>query len=250
MRAEAAPDIGVVMSSDDQVPGGDHEDGPGSVDEQAGQPGSGAGTSFTAPVAPPGPRSNHRSLIIAIVGAVVVVAVVIVGIFVFDEASAAISAGSGTATISWVPAPGSGDTSGNPPQSFTGTVGSNSLSGVATTVLPTSGANPFGSTTGGSKYIQIFRYTGSFAGKPFNIGISFKAPLSVSTSSATSLIVNGTYDGQAVHAVVGAPSNPNQASPPVPFSGTIGKWRVSGTIHCCSGTPQKQTATASYTVNS
>lgn len=241
------------MSADDDVPGEDRGVGPGSDDEPAIHAGTSeatdTGTSFTAQVTSPEPEGHHRLLIIGIIGGVVVIALVIAGIVIFDEASAAISAGSGTATISWVPAPDSGGTSGNPPQAFNGTIGGNSLTGVATTVLPTT-VNPVGGSSGGSKYVQIFHYKGSFAGKTFNIGVSFKTPLSLNPSGSTSLIVNGTYDGQAVHAVVGEPNNPNQASPPVPFSGTIGKWRVLGFIHCCSGTPKQQTATANYSVSS
>jgi len=260
IRVEAAQIIGAILSEDGQTPAGGPTEDPGPFGEilNLGLPDAtdpavipSAPTVTAAPTyEPSAPKTHRRSLIIGVIGAVVVVALAIAAIFIVSATSAAISAGSGTATISWVPTAGSGDTSGIPPQSFAGSIGGNSLSGVATTVLPPGGTNPFGTTTGDSQYIQVFRYTGSFAGKPFNIGISFKAPLSLSASSKTSLFVNGTYNGQAVHAVVGAPSNPNQASPSVPFSGTIGKWQVSGIIHCCSATNNERSATASYTVSS
>jgi hypothetical protein len=195
-------------------------------------------------------KGRHRSLIFGIIGAAIVVVVVIVGIFVFSEASAAISAGSGTATITWTPAPNNGNTIGNPPQSFAGNIGGHSVSGVATLTLPTGSTNPFLTTTGASKDVQVFRYKGSFAGKSFDIGVLIGTPLSPSSSGAESFTITGTYDGQTVHADLGAPTNPNLSSPPIPFHGTIGKWKVTGAIHGPTGTSQKQTATATYTVSS
>jgi hypothetical protein len=63
-------------------------------------------------------------------------------------------------------------------------------------------------------------------------------------------LITGTYDGQMVNAVVGPPPSPNLNSPPIPFHGTIGKWKVTGVIHSPSGSGQKQTATATYSVTS
>jgi hypothetical protein len=83
---------------------------------------------------------------IGLIGAVVVIAIVIVGIIVFNEASAALSAGSGTVTITWTPAPNNGDTTGNQPQSFSGNIGGHSVSGVATFTLPST-SNPLKGST-------------------------------------------------------------------------------------------------------
>jgi hypothetical protein len=195
-------------------------------------------------------KPNRRPIVFGIVGVVVIVALVIAGIFVFGAASAAISAGSGTATITWTPAPDSGDASSSPPQSFSGTINGHSLSGVATTAIPTGATNPFSGSTGAPKEVQIFRYTGSFDGKPFDIGISIHYPVSISSPNSTLFVIDGTYDGQPVHATLGAPANPNLSNPPIPFTGTIGSWRVTGIIHGPSDKSGKQTATATFTVSS
>ncbi|MGD0880983.1 MAG: hypothetical protein ABSB09_05400 [Acidimicrobiales bacterium] len=192
-----------------------------------------AEASSCGPAQPTPPKSSRRSLIFGIVGVVIVVAVVIVGIFIFDETSAAIAAGSGTATITWTRAPGSVDTSTNPPQSFTGTVGGHSLVGVATFTT----ANPSQGTT------QVGHYRGTFDGKPYALDVRVDL-------RDLAFVVTGTYDGQAVHAVIRAPSNPDLSSSTASFSGTIGTWKVSGTLDIPTGTDQKQTATASYTVSS
>jgi hypothetical protein len=117
-------------------------------------------------------------MIIGLVGAVIVIAVVIVGIFVFNEASAALSAGSGTATITWTPAPSNGDTTGNPTQSFSGDIGGHPVSGVATFTFPSS-PNPLAGTTLTStptpQNLQYSHYKGTFAGKPFALGVGISA---------------------------------------------------------------------------
>lgn len=153
------------MSTDGGVPEIEREAGFGPTTGSSGQSPSGAVSSDVVqrdvddqavPL-----KSHRRSLIIGPVAAVVVVAVVIVGIFAFNEASAALSAGSGTATITWTPAVNNGDTTGNPPQSFTGNIGGHSLSGVATFTLPTSTTSPLVGTKVASSDVQIFRYQGT-----------------------------------------------------------------------------------------
>jgi hypothetical protein len=247
------------VNEGDQTPEGGPTDDPGPFGEilalglpDATAPAemSSAPTATSAPTYEPSvPKSHRRSLIIGVIGAVVFAALVIAAIFIVSATSAAISAGSGTATISWVSAPGSGDTSGNPPQSFSGTINGHSLSGVATLAIP-AGSNPLSDTTGPPKDVQIFRYKGSFAGKPFDIGLFIRLPVSAVSTSGEAFAIEGTYDGQAVHAVIGETANPSLSNPPIPFSGTIGKWRVLGFIHGSTGTGQKQTATATFTVSS
>jgi hypothetical protein len=173
---------------------------------------------------------------------VVVIAIVIVGIIVFNEASAALSAGSGTVTITWTPAPNNGDTTGNQPQSFSGNIGGHSVSGVATFTLPST-SNPLKGSTPFLQNVQYFHYKGTFAGKPFALGVGI-------STKQVAFVITGTYDGQTVKAVVGLPASPNLRSPPIPFHGTIGKWKVTGIIHSPTGTSQMQTATATYTVSS
>jgi hypothetical protein len=182
-------------------------------------------------------------MFIGLVGAVVVIAVVIVGVFIFNEASAALSAGSGTATITWTSAPNNGDTTGNPPQSFSGNIGGHPVSGVSTFTLPST-FNPLnGSTPADLHNVQFFHYKGTFGGKPFALGVGI-------SGHQDAFLITGTYDGEMVKAVVGPPASPNLSSPPIPFHGTIGKWKVTGVIHFPSGSGQKHTATATYNVTS
>lgn len=201
--------------------------------------GDGGSSANVEPAA--GPEGHHRSLIVGLVGAVVVVVLVVLGILVFFKVSAAISAGSGTATLTWTPTLGSGDSDTGPPQPFTGTIGGHPVSGVSTFVLPTNATGPDALTN-----TQIFRYKGSFDGKSFNLGVRIGGQ----TINTAVLVITGTYDGQAVHAVLSPPSNPNLNNPPIPFHGTIGKWKVKGIIRGPTGSGQKQTATATYTVSS
>ena len=181
-------------------------------------------------------------MIIEVVGTVIVIAVVIVGIFVFSEASAALLAGSGTAMITWTPAPNNGDTTGNPPQSFSGNIGGHPVSGVARFTLPST-SDPLAGTTPALQNVQYFHYKVTFAVKPFALGVGI-------STQQVAFVITGTYDGQTVKAVVGPPAHPNLSSPPIPFHGTIGKWKVTGIIHSPTGTSQMQTATAAYTVSS
>jgi len=209
------------------------------------------GPSVPSDEAGPALRSNirQRSMIIGLVCAVVVIAAVLAGIAIFNKASAALSAGSGTATITWTPAPDNGNAAGNPPQSFRGTIGGHTVSGVANFASPDR-FNPLGGPSG-IENAQILHYRGTFAGKPFVLGLSIGAQPGVAINSQQGdFVIKGTYDGQRVNAILGPPVNPNQSSPPIPFHGTIGKWTVVGTIHLPAGTSQKQIASATYSISS
>ena len=202
-----------------------------------------------APGAPdPLPTGRRRPVLVLVGASVAVVAVVIVAFLVADRVTSAIAVGSGTATVSWVPVPSDPNLAGNPPQRFTGTIGSAPLRGVATTPVTTAAADPFraGSST---TSVEIFRYTGTFDGRPFRLGVSVVGPIALSASGSTTLHVDGTWNGQAVHGVVTAPNDPNRPSPAIPFSGTIGSRKVTGALHCCTGTRTRQTASATYTVH-
>ena len=254
IRSGATQNIGVIVSEGDQAPVGGQPGDRGPFGEilDLGLPADMPPTVIPAapPEGPAAPKSHRRSLIIGIVCVVVIAAVVVPAAFVFDAATAAISSGNGTATITWTSAPGSGDASSNPPQSFSGTINGHTLSGVATVAIPTGAANPFANSKGAPKNVQIFQYKGSFDGKPFDIGVFIHYPVSLGSTGSTTFTIDGTYDGQAVHATLGPPANPNLSNPPIPFSGTIGSWQVKGIIHGPNGTNGKQTATATFTVNS
>jgi hypothetical protein len=198
--------------------------------------GDGGSSANVEPAA--GPKGHRRSLTVGVVGAAVVVVLVVLGVFVFFKVSAAISAGSGTATLTWAPTLASGN---NPPQPFTGTIGGHPVSGVSTFVLPT---NPTGPDA--LRNVQVFHYKGSFDGKSFDLG----GQIGGQSINSVVLLITGTYDGQAVHAVLAPLSNPNLNNPPIPFHGTIGKWKVKGIIRGPTGSGQKQSATATYTVSS
>jgi hypothetical protein len=213
-------------------------------------------------VAPPGEAvvpPKHRKVVIGVIGAVVVIALVVVGILVFNMASAALSAGSGTATITWIQAPDNGNSSSNPPQPFTGTIGGHAVSGVATFSGAATITEPIENGSGseivsgrsGVATIQYFHYRGTFAGKAFDLGLSIGIPKSGGAGlQITDFVISGTYAGDKVSATIEPPkSSINQSSPPLAFHGTIGKWKVTGTIHLPSGT-NKQTATATYTLTS
>jgi hypothetical protein len=204
---------------------------------------------------------KYRKVVIGVIGAVVVIALVIVGILVFNMESAALSAGSGTATITWIRAPDNGNSSSNPPQPFTGTIGGHAVSGVATFSGAATITEPIENGSGseivsgrsGIATIPYFHYRGTLAGKAFDLGLSFGIPKSGGAGlQLTDFVISGTYDGNKVSATIEPPtktSSINQSSPPLPFHGTIGKWKVTGTIHLPSGT-NKQTATATYTLTS
>lgn len=238
-REDEAPDDGAAGS----VP----EVSPRDRSRQGSVGDSGLSTTFVAPDARPEPKSR-RLVAIGIMSAISVFALIIVGIVVFDQTSAALSPGSGTARINWVPVRASSEAFSSPPQSFSGSIGGYSLSGVATMTVPSADYATEGPPNA-PRFVQVFHYRGSFANKPFTIGVSYETPLSTSTASTVSLFITGTYAGQAVRAVITAPNNSSGISAPVPLVGSIGKWKVTGAIKCCTGTSLKQTATASYTVS-
>jgi len=197
------------------------------------------------------PKSRRRSLIFGVVAAVILVGVVIAGLIVWSEAAAVISAGNGTATITWQPAAGGGSSPGNPPQPFMGSINGHAVSGLATTPFSANGLNPLFSPSAAPSEFQVFRYRGQFAGKPFDLGMYVKAPIEASTAFS-GFVVKGSYNGEEVHAVVAVPPSASLnsgGSIQANFHGTIGQWKVSGTISGPTGTPQKQTATATFTVS-
>jgi hypothetical protein len=189
-------------------------------------------------------------LIIGLVGAVIAVGIVIAGLIVWSEASTVISDGSGTAAISWMSPTGGYGSQGNPPLSFSGTINGHSLNGIATNPLTSNGTNPFLAAGGTGKAVKVFRYKGTFAGKQFDLGVFINAT-HTSLGPYVPFMIRGTYDGQAVTADVTAPINSIGTPPPFHFNGTIGKWKVTGTIRSVPGTSRKQmaTATATFTVS-
>ena len=242
--------IGDQMSPDEPVPNGGQRSDGGAADR------SGAATaSDSGPSSVSGPavssKSPRRSLFIGVVVAVIIVIAAVVGfIIVGSEAAAILSAGKGKATITWTPAMGNGNSIGNPPQTFTGTINGNSVSGISTLAISASSAKSLLNPTKSKGSIQVFKWKGTFGGKPFDLGMFIKYPLSLATGSG-SFVVKGTYGDNAVNAIVGPPRPyaSGQLIPPTPFHGTIGQWKVTGVISGPTGTRQVQTATATFTVS-
>jgi len=121
-------------------------------------------------------------------------------------------------------------------------IGGHSVSGIATFTLP-SASKPLQGSTPDLQSVQYFHYQGTFAGKPYSVGVGI-------STQQTAFVITGTYDRQTVKAVVGPQASSNLHSSPIPFHGTIGRWKVAGVIHGPTGTGQMQTATATYTVSS
>ena len=182
-----------------------------------------------------------------IIGAGVVgIGAVIAGLVVAEShSSGAVSAGKGTATIGWNPVPGAGGiTNGSvgPPQPFTGTINGVAVSGVSTTLLT---SNSLGSVTKplSEKNIPIFRWKGTYGGKPFDLR-------EILFDDGSPFGVAGTYGDQSVKASISGPTmqNADDVHVPIDFQATIGEWKVSGTISGPLGGGGKQTARATFTV--
>jgi len=187
-------------------------------------------------------------LIVGIVAAVVVVAAVIVGFVVFGSSVAdAFISGNGTATITWTPA--SPDSVNPVPQPFSGTVGGETVTGIAkTTLMLGNGGSPFPSSAPGS-LVSAFRWSGDFGGKPFNLGLFFKVPARASPFfQPTQLVAKGTYNGEPVNAVVTGPDS-GQATGPADFHGTIGGWKVSGSVNAPTGNSNGRKVVVSYNLS-
>jgi hypothetical protein len=187
-------------------------------------------------------RRHSRTLIFGVLGALVVIALVIGGVVIFNKANAALSAGSGTATITWTSTSG-GASNSNPAQSFTGTIGGHPVSGVATFTTPTT-INPTSRTQLLTPGYPFFHYKGSFSGKTYNLGVGI-------STAAEGFVITGTYDGKKVNAIVSAPANTsgNSETTSASFHGTIGEWKVTGTIQGPTGSGRTKTVTATYTVS-
>jgi hypothetical protein len=174
-----------------------------------------------------------------IIGAGVVgIGAVVAGLVIAESGtSSAIAAGKGTATITWIPAPGSGSTGdggANPPQPFTGTINGIAVSGISTTTLTASGVESLGNSSIATRSkIQFFRWKGKFGGKPFDLSLSIQVQRGTGTVVVRfpQFKVTGTYAGEEVSAVVAPPSSASpMTSAPIDFHGTAGDWQVSGVL--------------------
>jgi hypothetical protein len=167
-----------------------------------------------------------------------------------------ISTGTGTATVTWEPVSGSSTGFGNPPQPFTGTIDGLLLSGVATTPSASS-ASPLSNSGKIPSTIEFFRWKGTFAGKPFDVGFyaTYHPATNLSNPVAmfSSTKITGTWGSQAVngHIVTPTAAQLKSGKGPLRFDGTVGEYKVSGSIPQPTGTGDrtKRTGTATFTIS-
>jgi len=197
----------------------------------------------------PGPAHTARVrpwIVVVLVGVALVLGAATLLLAVHGPS--AIRPGPGTATITWTGV-GQGASGLPTPQPFTGDIEGHPLHGTSTFVLPT-GVTPVGSAS-------VVRYRGTFAGRPFDLTVSFTFPVLPQNEIATArsdqyvphITVRGTWNGSPVRATVVSPSGAGPtADRPAHFSGTIGGHHVTGTIPVPTGTGGHQTVTASFVV--
>ena len=222
----------------DPVPSGN---APPDASLPAPQPGAGPAPS------PLRSRTARTWIIVAIVAVVVVVGAV--GAVVLAKDSAAIHDGPGTATFTWTPVhqSNSSQSIAPPPQPFTASINGHSVSGTATTIVPSSASSLTGN--GSSVPVPAYRYTGQFAGQPFSLTLSFHFTGPVTAPTSISITAAGTYGHMPVAAVITAPANGAASTGPAHLTGTIGHWRITADIPAPTGTPTSQSATVHYVVS-
>lgn len=215
------------------------------------------GASLTAEDAATSPPPNEvkaahsRRWVIGVIAAVVAIIGVVVAIILLSSTSAGISMGSGTATITWTPVTGANpDTVGNPPQPFTGTIDGISLAGIATTPLTSTKAKSLGSAQLSE---NIFRWKGTFGGKPFNVGIyvNYQPATATTNPASSSLTVSGKWGNERVIGKVATPSAAElkRGNAPLHFTGTVGDLKVSGMVPPPLGGSGNPSSTATFTVS-
>ncbi len=188
----------------------------------------------------------------------IVAAVVVAAVVIYDKASTALSAGSGTATITWVPTPGNAPGVIFPPRTFVGTIGGKKLVGHAAVKVVTVGHSTLILGSPPSSTVVISDYDGSLGGKPFAI-VQSDRPNSTDPAQNDPLLYGGTFDGMRVNLMLGAAPglsltaavvhHSGATRSPIHFFGTIGTWRVTGLIDFPTWTGDEQTATATYRVS-
>ena len=242
-------------SDDDGADGGSETEN----SQSEAPPNAGADPTATPSITSPPPddatTGHTRSWIVGAVGAVVVVVGVVIAIVVLTSPSAGISAGSGTATISWIPVTGGNpDTIGNPPQPFTGSIEGTSLNGIATTPFTSDGKKVTGLSPLSGKILFI-QWKGSFGGKLFNVGVyadyHHGTPLTNPPGTFPSLTIAGKWGNQAVEGRIATPSAAElkRGNPPAHFAGTVGDLKVSGTAQPPAGGGSHPSGTATFTVS-
>ncbi len=196
-------------------------------------------------------------IVVVLVAVALAIGAVTVSLLVADHAG--IHDGPGTATFTWASAPQAFPTTsgGAPAQSFRGEIEGHSVSGTSTLVIPTGNVPSTGTSPTGPA--PAFFYRGTFAGSEFDLTVSYVLPPSLEPSSpgaaqaaidAIHITVAGTYGSSPVHATVTSvsPSGPTSVQP-AHFVGTIGHWKVVGTISPTTGGASRQIVAAHFVVS-
>jgi hypothetical protein len=163
-----------------------------------------------------------------------------------------IATGPGIAIVTWKPV-SDANGPGNPPQPFKGTIEGIPMSGVATTPAFSSASSSRPDTLPST--IELFQWKGKMGGQPFDIGLYAANNPSTSTSSTgigiPSITIKGTWGSRMVNARFVDPTAAQLkgGTGPVHFSGTIGKFKVSGLINVPSGTGNSKMRTGTATFN-
>lgn len=205
---------------------------------------------FTDSRSPLEERPRQKSTRRLVVGIVIALVVVLAGgglAVALMSAPTTISTGTGSATITWTQVTSNSDTVGaSPPQPFTGTIEGMSASGVATMPVVASGVPSTSPTATFPTKLEVVKWTGTFGGKSFNVGIFVHYPSTASitnpTASFPTITIVGQWGSDPVNGTVEEPTAAELkgGTGPIHFNGTVGDFKVSGTVQQPTGTTHRQ----------
>lgn len=241
------------MDIDEPVPEADPSpDGLGTEVPSASEVSASVISEAESPSDGPSVRTSRR-LVIGVVVAVVIIAAGIGLAFALSSTPTTLSTGTGTATITWTPVPTGSDGASERPQPFDGTIQGIIGSGVATTPLIAGGAKSNSPTGAIPTKLELAKWKGTFGGKAFAVTVSAQyAPgtsfINPSAPFPTITIV-GRWGTDPVNARVDTPTAAElkSATSPLDFHGTVGSFKVVGTVHPPTGRSPRQSL-ATFTV--
>jgi hypothetical protein len=199
------------------------------------------------------PQRASRRLLVGVVLALVVVASGIGLAFGLSGTPTTITTGTGSATITWTPVPANSNNFTSPPQPFQGTIEGIMASGVATIPLTASGIRPASPSGALPTKFEIAHWKGIFGGKSFTVGIFVKYSFNESIADPSPAFPTVTIVGQwGTDPVRGKVQPPTAAelkndNGPIHFTGTVGEFKVSGTVQSPTGRKIRQSQ-ASFTI--
>jgi hypothetical protein len=234
------------MDADESVPEpGTPQPAPG-AEEPIAPEGSTAFTNNDQTPSETGPpkRSSRRS-VVGVVVALLIVAAAIGLAFGLSGTPTTISTGTGSATITWTPVSTNSNTLTGPPQPFQGTIEGIMASGVATMPLTASGT-PISPSGGLPTKLEVAQWKGTFGGQHFNVSIfadysSYKG-VTNSTPAFPTVTIIGRWGTDPVKGKVEPPTaaEVKNDNGPLRFTGTVGRFKVSGTVQPATGRKVKQ----------